>query len=143
MSSVELATRTQLPRILELLEEADLPLAGVAEHAELFWVARDGSELLGCVGLETYEDVGLLRSLVVRPTSRGSGVGELLVEALVENARAREVTALYLLTTTAEAYFPRFGFEVITREDADSRLSASEEFRGACPDSAVCMRRRL
>ena len=70
-------------------------------------------------------------------------VNKLLVERLLETAPARGVSVMYLLTTTAADYFPRFGFEPIPREQADSRLQASEEFRGACPDSAVCMRLRV
>lgn len=70
-------------------------------------------------------------------------MGKLLVERLLETARARGVSAMYLLTTTADKYFPRFGFEPIPRDQADSRLQASEEFLGACPDAAVCMWRRL
>lgn len=143
MNRVEPAKRTELPQILALLAGADLPVAGVEDHAESFLVAREGPELVGCVGLEVYGSVGLLRSLVVRPTARGGGVGKTLIEALVEMARERQLAALYLLTTTAADYFPRFGFEVIARNDADSRLHASEEFRGACPDSAVCMLLRL
>jgi len=138
--SIEAAKRCELPRILELLEEVGLPVAGV-DHAESFLVAREQERLVGCIGLEIYGDVGLLRSLVVRPDTRGGGLGKLLVERLLETARARGVSAMYLLTTTADEYFPRFGFEPIAREQADSRLQASEEFRGACPDSAVCMRR--
>ena len=42
-SSIETAKRSELPRILELLEEADLPVAGV-EHAESFLVAREQVE---------------------------------------------------------------------------------------------------
>ena len=147
-SSIEAAQRGELPRILELLEEADLPVAGV-DQAESFLVACEQAEeaeqgcLVGCIGLEIYGDVGLLRSLVVRPETRGSGLGTLLVERLLETARTRGVSVMYLLTTTAAEYFPRFEFEPIPREQADSRLRASEELRGACPDSAVCMWRRL
>ena len=141
-SSIEAAQRGELPRILELLEEADLPVAGV-DLAESFLVAREQERLVGCIGLEIYDDVGLLRSLVVRPDTRRGGLGKLLVERLLETARARGVSVMYLLTTTAAEYFPRFGFEPIPREQADSRLQASEEFRGGCPDSAVCMRRRF
>lgn len=140
--SIESAQRADLPRVLEMLEESDLPVAGV-DHVDSFIVAREDGRLVGCIGLEAYEDVGLLRSLVVRSETRSSGVGKLLVERLVESARERGMSTLYLLTTTAEEYFPRFGFERIARDEADSRLHVSEEFRGACPDSAVCMRRRL
>lgn len=136
------ASRDELPRILELLEEADLPVDGVND-VESFLVVREDGRLAGCVGLEAYEDVGLLRSLVVRPDTRGTGLGKRLVDELLETARGRGIRSLYLLTTTADEYFPRFGFERIPREEADPRLHASAEFRGACPDSAVCMRKTL
>ena len=48
---------------------------------------------------------------------------------------------MYLLTTTAERYFPRFAFKRITREDVPDSLQASVEFRDACPASAVVMRK--
>ena len=50
---------------------------------------------------------------------------------------------LVLLTSTADAWFPRFGFERISRDAAPASLHASEEFRGACPASAVVMRLRF
>jgi N-acetylglutamate synthase-like GNAT family acetyltransferase len=116
----------------------------VEEHFGSFLVARDGRGLLfGCIGLETYGKVGLLRSLAVESARRGEGVGNGLVEELFASARSRGIETLYLLTTTAERYFPRFGFEVIPRAEADVKLAASEELRGACPATAVLMRRRL
>lgn len=50
------------------------------------------------------------------------------------------IATLYLLTTSAEAYFRRFGFESLARDQAVPALEASEELRGACPASAVLMR---
>ena len=47
------------------------------------------------------------------------------------------------LTTTAERFFPRFGFERITRDDVPASVQASIEFREACPASATVMRRWL
>ena len=143
MITVAPANRAELPDILALLEESELPAAGVEDHAEAFLVARDDGRLVGCIGLEAYGDVGLLRSLAVCSERRGGGLGQRLVAHLLDEARERGMTALYLLTTTADRYFPRFGFETIPRDEADSRLSASEELRGACPDTAVCMRLRL
>jgi amino-acid N-acetyltransferase len=142
--SVASAGREALPEVLALLREAGLPTAGVEEHFDSFLVARDDEgALVGCVGLESYEDAGLLRSLAVSSRARGSGIGTLLVERLFALARSKGVSTLYLLTTTAEDYFPRFGFERIYREEADRKLAASAELRGACPSSAVIMRRRL
>ena len=51
--------------------------------------------------------------------------------------------ALYLLTTTAEGYFPKFGFERITRAEVPPSVQASVEFATACPASAIVMRKRL
>ena len=133
-----------LPEVLALLRESSLPLAGVEEHFDSFLVARtEEGALAGCVGLERYGDVGLLRSLAVAAPARGSGLGASLVLRLFELARSNGIATLYLLTTTAEGYFPRFGFERIAREESDPKLEASAELRGACPASAVLMRRKL
>lgn len=39
----------------------------------------------------------------------------------------------------APEFFPRFGFRRIAREEADSTVRGSTEFRTACGESAVCM----
>ncbi|HEY8310016.1 MAG TPA: hypothetical protein VIG47_05635, partial [Gemmatimonadaceae bacterium] len=53
------------------------------------------------------------------------------------------IQALYLLTTTAEGYFPRFGFTRISRETASDGVRNSVEFRDACPASATVMVRPM
>ena len=53
---------------------------------------------------------------------------------------SRGIREFYLLTTTAQEYFRKRGFKVIDRDEVHPQLLGSEEFRGACPDSAVCMR---
>jgi amino-acid N-acetyltransferase len=50
---------------------------------------------------------------------------------------------MYLLTTSAEHYFPRFGFVQIGRDDVRGAVRESVEFREACPASAVVMRAEL
>lgn len=99
--------------------------------------------MVGVIGLEPYGESALLRSAVVSPTVRGTGLGERLVRALLEAARLGGTHEVILLTTTAESWFPRFGFERIRREAAPASLNASEEFRGACPATAVVMRLEL
>ena len=47
--------------------------------------------------------------------------------------------ALYLLTTTAESYFPSFGFAPTSREAVPEDVRATAEFQGACPASAAVM----
>ena len=133
----------ELPELVELLQHSNLPVAGAKDHLSNYLVATSEGRIVGMVGLEVYGDVGLLRSLAVAPIAKGTGVGAGLVRAILKKAEQQKLEAVYLLTTTAEGYFPRFGFERIARGDLDKRLAESEELRGACPATAVCMRLAL
>ncbi|MCM2270104.1 MAG: arsenic resistance N-acetyltransferase ArsN2 [Thermoanaerobaculia bacterium] len=137
--SIAAASSEELAALLALLAEAGLPTAGVAAHLDAALVVRDGDRLLGCVALELYGDEALLRSLAVAPTARGQGLGERLTAAALELAETRGARRVWLLTTTAQKFFPRFGFLEVTRDELPAALAASEELRGACPASAVVM----
>jgi hypothetical protein len=52
----------------------------------------------------------LLRSLVVDPRARTTGIGSQLVAHAEAYARARGMPSIYLLTTTAEAFFAARGY---------------------------------
>ena len=126
--------------VLELLSQAMLPTAGVPETLDGYIVAvRPDGTLAGLAGLERYGIEGLLRSVVVVPALRGTGLGRALAQHVVSEARSKGLTDLYLLTTTAEGYFPKLGFSAIPRSDVPAGVQASVEFRGACPDTAVAM----
>ena len=58
-------------------------------------------------------------------------------------ARRLGLNELVLLTQTAKAFFEQQGYHVIARQDASPAVRMSEEFRSLCPDSAVCMLKRL
>ena len=144
------ATAADLPAVERLLADAELPIAGVAalfaSRADDFVVAEDPQapgELAAVAGLEVCCDTALLRSVAVRPAWRRHGLGEALVRRVVCRAEERGVHALYLLTMTAEHYFPRFGFAVVERGAVPPEIAATLEFRSACPASAVAMARPL
>jgi amino-acid N-acetyltransferase len=135
------ATPGDFAGVVRLLEAADLPTAGLTASLPDFLVAEEGGRIVGAVGLEVYGDYGLLRSAVVALEKRNSGLGSDLVESLLRRAETRGTREIYLLTTTAERFFPRFGFAAIDRVEVATPVRVSEEFRGACPDSAIVMRR--
>jgi amino-acid N-acetyltransferase len=137
---VRLAMAADYPAVIALLEAAGLPTAGVPRALGDFLVADTESGLAGAIGLERYGCAALLRSAVVRPGDRGSGIGAALVRSLLDRARDGEVREIYLLTTSAEGWFPRFGFTPIAREHVPDAVRASVEFREACPASAAVMR---
>jgi len=127
--------------VAALLLANDLPLEGVPRSMDGFLVAEHGGVIVGAIGMECYGADALLRSAVVNAALRGTGVGTRLVDAIITEAERREAGDLWLLTTTAERWAPRFGFAVAAREEVPASVRASQEFRGACPDSAIIMRR--
>jgi amino-acid N-acetyltransferase len=120
----------------QLLKLNDLPTAGWRQHWETTIVARDADRVVGSAALELYRDAALLRSVAVEPSMHGRGVGRELVAAALDMAKARGVEAVYLLTTPADGFFKRFGFEQMTRADVPMQVRESIEFTTACPASA-------
>ena len=140
------ATFDDRDAIERLLIDAKLPTDGVAtiltEHPEDFFVAavNDATQqIVGAGGLETCCDDALLRSVVVHPEWRSRGVGHELVRRIVCHAESRGLRAVYLLTLTAEHYFPRFGFERVERGSVPREIAETVEFKSACPDTAAVM----
>ena len=133
------ARPADLPAIEHLLVTSQLPIAGVAESLSGFVVAESDGAIVGTAALEVCCDNALLRSVAVAPEWRSRGLGRALVTRVIADGEARGLRALYLLTTTAEHYFPSFGFREITRADVPADVQGTEEFRSACPASAVVM----
>jgi len=140
-TAVELraARPADLPGIEQLLTKAELPLAGVAESLPGFVVAESDGAIVGTAALELCSDNALLRSVAVAPEWRSRGLGRALVTRVIADAESRGLRALYLLTTTAERYFPSFGFREVARAHVPADVQRTKEFRGACPESAVVM----
>jgi amino-acid N-acetyltransferase len=137
------ASSADLEAVFGLLERSGLPRAGVADNFSQFLVAEADGRLVGVVGLELYGQSALLRSAAVEESWRGSGVGRVLVERALDLARERGIDDVYLLTTSAEHYFPKFGFVCVRRDDVAPGVIASEEFQTACPASATVMRKHV
>jgi N-acetylglutamate synthase-like GNAT family acetyltransferase len=137
------ASSGDLDAVEQLLRRSDLPTVGVKSIIQDFLVAESGTDVVGVVGMEYCCDYGLLRSTAVSAEWRSRGVARQLVEQIIARAEARGTHALYLLTTTAETYFPSFGFARTTRDAVPAEVQSTDEFRGACPASATVMSRVL
>ena len=142
-TQIETARAADADAVLRLLEQNRLPPDGLQSHLATTLVARQNGPVVGSAALEVYPDGALLRSVAVAPTQQGQGLGRELIDAAIRLARDLRVPAIYLLTTTAEQYFPKFGFERISRADVPTTVQASIEFTSACPSSATVMRRSL
>lgn len=132
-----------LAAVLALLEGAGLPVAGVDEWFDRFVVAEHDGRVVGVAGLEVHGTDGLLRSVAVADDWRGRGLGGALTDEVLARCSRDGLSAVYLLTETAENFFPRYGFVRIERDAASDAVKQSAEFRELCPSSSVAMVRQL
>lgn len=130
------ATDVDMPAVISLLEEMSLPVDGIAEHRDQLYVLEVQGAIIGAVGYEAYPPDALLRSLVIVPSMRGQGYGRQLISHVLKQAQIDGIRGAYALTTTIPDLLCRSGFDEVSRSDAPEALSASVEFRGACPVSA-------
>ena len=127
-----------------LLGACHLPAGDLAGACDvlLFGHASKGA-LAGMVGLEMRGADALLRSLVVAQSRRGSGLGAALVSFAEQQATARGARAVYLLTTTAGAFFERHGYVHAHRGQAPAAIASTRQFSALCPSSSAFMVKRL
>lgn len=127
-----------------LLLTESLPVSDLTDaHMHHFYFCGDPSAPAALVGFELCGADALLRSLVVSRELRARGVGKRLVSHAESEARALGVTAMYLLTTTAESFFSSLGYVAAAREQAPEGIRATREFAGICPASSSFMVKRL
>ena len=141
--TIERAQAADMPAILALLAQAGLPPDGLADHLPWTLVARTAGRVIGSVALEIYGPAALLRSVAVAADQRGMGLGGQLTAAALDVARAAGVHDVYLLTTTAAGFFPRFGFQPVARAAVAPAIHQSVEWASACPASAQVLVRAL
>ena len=130
--------------VTRLLESASLPTSDLsATDMKDFFYAGTAAAPIGIVGLQFYGSDALLRSLVVMSTQRKQGLGQRLVEQAEQHARERGANMIYLLTTTAEAFFRSRGYIVTARDSAPQAIRSTPEFAALCPASSAFLSKRL
>jgi len=146
-SNIHQATKADLAAITALLNQTNLPPDGIEPHLENFLIIRDSDsnketqQIIGCAGLEIYGKSALLRSVAIHPAFQREGYGTTLVDRMIELARQKGITRLFLLTDTAEAYFKNKGFSLILREQVPDDMKESVEFKVLCTSSPVLMKK--
>ncbi|MGW1680946.1 GNAT family N-acetyltransferase [Saccharopolyspora sp. NPDC002376] len=91
---------------------------GLYPPTGVFLVAREGSELAGCVGIRELEPgVAELKRMYVRPQGRGLGAGARLLAAVEEHARELGYQAIRLDTRNdlveARGLYAKHGYQEI------------------------------
>lgn len=141
--TIRSGTEADFDAIRHLLEADALPTSDLSPQSMGdFLVVSTSDEIVGCVGLERHETLGLLRSLVVARSERGKQLGKHLTDAALKRAQQRNIETVFLLTNTARDFFANRGFEVVDRRDVPNAIRGTSEFSSLCPASATVMARR-
>lgn len=120
--AVRKASMRDIPPLLELINSYAgrgimLPRTEfeISENIRDFSVAYDGAELMGCGALHFYTPVSAeVRSLAVRPETKGQGIGRALVESLENEARENELEVIFAFTYVPQ-FFAKVGFHETER----------------------------
>ncbi|HET9326676.1 MAG TPA: argininosuccinate lyase [Candidatus Eisenbacteria bacterium] len=108
---------------------------------EFHVVTRDG-QVVACAALRLlWEDLGEVRSLAVRADHHGRGLGQALVQRIVDDARALELPRVIALTRELR-FFERCGFQSVARETLPRKVwtdCVRCPRRHACDEIAVVL----
>mgnify|MGYP001403566701 CR=1 FL=1 len=136
---IQPAIRSNMNAVSELLHDNQLPTEDIFEQKIKFFIALINNVIVGTIGVEKYQHTGLQRSLAVDKEFRNLHIGKKLLNHLFDYCSAEKIRKLYLLTTTAEEYFTRFGFQKIDRVNIPEVISQTKEFQDICPLTATTM----
>jgi amino-acid N-acetyltransferase len=83
------------------------------ESVQEFMVAVEDGQVIGCGALHVlWEDLAEVRSVAITETLRGNGIGNLILERIIERARELGLSRIFCLTFETK-FFGRHGFEEI------------------------------
>jgi amino-acid N-acetyltransferase len=100
-----------------------------------FVVISRASRVLACASLDScVSGFAELRSVAVAPKSRGCGLGAELVKFALAEARRRNFSRVFAVTSSPEFFF-RFGFTAVPRQSLTEKI---ERDCLACSRRVVC-----
>ncbi|WP_454857861.1 arsenic resistance N-acetyltransferase ArsN2 [Rhizobium binxianense] len=121
------------------LTDAHLPTDDIEDSGRTFFKAMSADgRIVGFSGVERCDGDYLLRSVVVQPDQRGTGLGKAVVE--VTMASLDPDGAVFLATTSAAPFFARLGFSEVPRDSVPAAVLATRQLSSICPSSATIMK---
>lgn len=89
------------------------PLSEIYEHIRDYFVIRNGDELVGCAALHvSWEDMAEIKAMAVRAVDQGQGLGRILTEACLAEARDLGIPHVFCLTYK-QGFYAHVGFRQI------------------------------
>jgi len=98
----------------ELLHEID---SGVS-----FWGYVEDDEVLGVMGIQSVQDVTLIRHAYVRTAHRNKGIGGQLLKFLLATTETPVLIGTWAAATWAIAFYQKYGFRQVTVDEKNRLL---------------------
>lgn len=110
-------------------------LADIYKNLQAFLVAEVDGKVVGCCALEVvWSDLGEIKSLAVAEANKGAGVGKMLVDAAVSQARRLGLGRLFALTLN-RSFFEKRGFAVVDKSSLPMKVWSD---CARCPKQQHC-----
>lgn len=133
-----------LTQISDLLSQVDLVPVGLnASNLHLFCKMSESGTVEGVIGVETYGDSFLLRSLAVREGFRNQGIARSLLDEAFQFAKSNGYYHAYLLTETIGDVMHRQGFREVPRCHVPEEMQQSPFLKGICKCSTPLMYKNI
>jgi RimJ/RimL family protein N-acetyltransferase len=99
-----------------------------------FWIVRDDTRVVGSVGVDRVDErTAELHRLYVDASQRGRGIGQRLVETVLDWSRAQGLARVVLWSDTrfenSHRLYRRLGFEQLGERVVEGDINHSREYR--------------
>lgn len=92
------------------------PLSKIYENIRDFTVIQEDGQVIGCGALHIYwDDLAEVRSLVISPEKQRSGLGQIIVKNLIQEAQTYRIHNVFALSYKPE-FFKKLGFSVVEKD---------------------------
>jgi amino-acid N-acetyltransferase len=111
------------------------PLSEIYENIRDYFVCKEDERMLGCAALHViWSDLAEIKSVAVTEERQKQGIGGLLIEACLSEAKALGMPTVFCLTYQP-GFFKRFGFSQLDKMELPQKVW-NECFR--CPKFPNC-----
>ena len=110
----------------------------IVENSADFLVLCVDDNVVGCVALHRYEQVGEVACLYVKQSHEGLGYGHELVQAAESKAREGGLARLFALTNRAARFFESLGYEAAGIDEVPA--PRRKKLKESCRDSVVLVK---
>jgi amino-acid N-acetyltransferase len=118
------AIHSLVKRCAEAGQMLPRPMGEVYEHIRDFVVAVESKsgDVVGCCALHVvWDNLAEVRSLAVKDTCRGKGLGFRLVRTCLDDARELKIPRVFALTYVPR-FFNKLGFEDLSKDDLPQKV---------------------